>query len=164
MARVPKDQSLLPSILDRLIDENLDAVGATDRVAGQALPEIKESVRRDLENLLNTRCRSVGWSDELEELDTSLVSYGIPDFMGANASSPDDLQRFLRIIEGVIRKFEPRFKSVAVKSIENKDVEERVLRFRIEGLLYAEPAPESAIYDTKMEPTTGKFDVRSHSG
>ena len=159
MSRIPRDQPLLPSLLDRLTDQD----GLVADPAKQTLRELKESVRRDLENLLNTRRRAVGWSPRFEELDRSLVNYGIPDFTGTNASSSEDLRQFSKTMESVVRIFEPRFKSVSVKLLKNEQEEDRVLRFRIDGILYAEPMPEPAVFDTEMEPATGNFQVKSRS-
>ena len=62
MARVPRDQPLLPSLIDR--------VGQADQV----LRDLRECLRRDLENLLNTRRRCLPAPPDLEELETSLVN------------------------------------------------------------------------------------------
>jgi type VI secretion system protein ImpF len=157
MAKSKTDQWLLPSIIDRLTTEH--APGA--RGDALTLRGLKESVRRDIENLLNTRRRWAPWPEEYEELDLSVFNYGIPDFTGTNASSLADVNQFLRIIESAIRKFEPRFKSVRASLPEDTDSEDRVLRFRIEGLLHAEPAPEPVAFETEIEPGTGVFEVKS---
>ena len=154
MARVPKRQSLQRTILDRLVDDDPASSGLSD----QHVKGLKESVRRDLENLLNTRRRSVGWSPDLTELDNSLANYGIPDF-----TVEENVGRFINEIQGAIRRFEPRFKSVKVTLLDNKDEEDRVLRFRIAGMLHAEPAPEPTVFTTEMEPTTGTFEVKGGS-
>jgi type VI secretion system protein ImpF len=157
MPNTPSDQWLLPSLIDRLTDN-----GPKGPHAGTiSLRGLKESVRRDLENLLNTRRRAASWSAAYEELETSLYNYGIPDFTGTNASSVSDVHQFLRVLEEVIRRFEPRFKSVKVSLPESVDSEDRVLRFRVEGLLHAEPMPERAAFDTEIEPGSGTFEVKS---
>jgi type VI secretion system protein ImpF len=117
-------------------------------------------VRRDLENLLNTRRRATSWPDSYDELHQSLYSYGIPDFTSTNASSSADVQQFLREIEDVIRQFEPRFKSVRVSLPQSVESEDRVLRFRVDGMLHAEPAPEPAAFNTEIEPGSGVFEVK----
>ena len=160
MARFPKDQLLLPTLIDRLIDEG-PAGSTSPHGEGLSLRGLKEGVRRDLENLLNTRRRWAPWPAEYEELDQSLFNYGIPDFTGMNASSSDNVHQFLRTIEAVIRRFEPRFKSVQVSLPDDMDEEDRTLRFRIEGLLHAEPMPEPATFETEMEAGTGAFEVQS---
>ena len=130
----------------------------------QVLRELKQSVRRDLENLLNTRHCWETWPDELEELETSLVNYGIPDFTGVNMSLPSERERLRKVVEKVILHFEPRFKSVQVKLVENADDFDRTLRFRIDGLLYAEPAPEPVVFDSQMEPRSSSFEVKGERG
>ena len=90
MARIRQDQPLVPSVLDRLLDDDPDNHKEVERPRTTVLREIKQSIRRDLENLLNTRLRCVPFPQELEELERSLVNYGIPDFtqaaMGARSS------------------------------------------------------------------------------
>ena len=125
----------------------------------QILRELKQSVRRDLENLLNTRWRCVSWPPNLDELELSLVNYGIPDFTGANMGALSERERLRRILEQIVRKFEPRFKTVKVTLLDNSDEADRTLRFRIDALLYAEPAPEPVVFDSQLEPTTNDFTV-----
>ena len=75
--------------------------------------------------------------------------------------APSDRERLRRIVEQVIRTFEPRFKKVKVTLLENADAADRALRFRIDALLYAEPAPEPVVFDSQFEPTTNDFVVTS---
>lgn len=159
MTRVRKDQPLVPSVLDRLIDEQPDETREPARMRGQMLHDVRNSIRRDLENLLNTRFRCLSWPDDLTELDRSLVSYGIPDVAGANLASESGRRQFLKIVEQTIRNFEPRFKSVRVEFLENADDLDRTMRFRIDAMMYAYPAPEPVVFDTAMEPATGEFSV-----
>src|SRR5262249_55451052 len=96
----PHQPSLLPSLLDRLLDD--------DDPQRSHLRGLEQAVRRDLENLLNTRSRNVLWGTHLEELDQSLLSYGLPDFTSVSLVSATDRQKFCRLIEGIIRQNEPR--------------------------------------------------------
>ena len=68
MAEIRTDQLLLPSVLDRLIDQDPQVRQEAARGRSQLLKEMKLAVRRDLENLLNTRVRCVPWPAELTEL------------------------------------------------------------------------------------------------
>jgi len=163
-SRVRDDQSLLPSVFDRLLDDEPDNSRETARSRRQVLRQLKQSVGRDLENLLNTRQRWGEIPETMEELQHSLVNYGIPDFTGINMSLPSERQRLRGIIERVIMRFEPRFKSVKVQLLENADSFDRTLRFRIEGLLHVEPSPEPVIFDSQLEPTTANFEVKSKAG
>jgi type VI secretion system protein ImpF len=156
MAR-DKKKEVTPSILDRLKADGLR------QTHGQSMSQLKESVRNDLENLLNTRWRCTNWPPDLDELDLSLVNYGIPDFTGANFAANSDREQLRRIIERIVRAFEPRFKQVRISVMENADKDDRTVRFRIDALLYADPAPEQVVFDSQLEPSTCSFAV-SRSG
>jgi type VI secretion system protein ImpF len=164
MSRPRTEQPLIASVLDRLLD---DEPGKTREVLpsrSQQLRDLEQAVRRDLENLLNTRVRLLECPPRQEELKTSLVQYGIPDFTGGNVSSADDRTQLARLLQGVIRRFDPRFKSVQVQPLDNAEPLDRTLRFRIEGLLHAEPAPEPVAFDSILRPATANFEVKGVGG
>jgi type VI secretion system protein ImpF len=158
--RVREDQPLVASVFDRLLDDEPDNSRETAASRRQILRELKQSVSRDLENLLNTRQRWGEWPEPLVELEQSLVNYGIPDFTGVNMSVPSERERLRGIIQRVIERFEPRFQSVKVKLLENSEQFDRTLRFRIDGLLNVDPSPEPVVFDSQLEPTTSTFEVK----
>jgi type VI secretion system protein ImpF len=164
MARIPEDQQLVPSVLDRLLDDEPENSRETAKSRHQVLRELKQSVSRDLENLLNSRWRCTHWPPDLEELDESLVNYGIPDFSGVNFGSAESREQLRAIVENAIRKYEPRFKRVTVTLLGNADSTDRRLRLRIDALLYAEPAPEPVVFDSQLEPASGSFAVAGGPG
>ena len=153
-------RSLNPSLLDRLLDDNPGVQQEPSTPPQQALRNLHQSVRRDLEALLNTRQRCGTYPASLKELDKSLVNYGIPDFTGSNLGSPEGRTQFVRGIEAVIRRYEPRFKSIRVTLLDNVEPLDRTLRFRIDAVVYAEPAPEAVIFDSSLEPVTGNVEVK----
>jgi len=154
MARPDLDQPLVLSLFDRLIDQNPDVTHDSPKSRGQHLKELRDSVRRDLENLLNTRQRCRSWPEGCDELGLSLVNYGIPDFTGADLASADRRDEFRATIEQVIRDFEPRFVTVRVSMLDNAEPTDRTLRFRIEALIYADPAPEPLVFDSYLDPAS----------
>jgi type VI secretion system protein ImpF len=156
MSRASNASHVVPSVLDRLIG------GAAQDGAGhhQMLRDLKQSVRRDLENLLNTRWRCKSFPPDFDDLETSLMNYGIPDLTNANLGVLQNREEFRRIIEKAIKRFEPRFKTVSVKLVASADRFDRTLRFRIEAMLHAEPAPEPVSFDSALEPTTFSFKVQ----
>jgi type VI secretion system protein ImpF len=160
MAKIQTDQSLVPSVLDRLLDEDPSTRREAGKPRHQVLREVKMSVRRDLEALLNTRRRALGWPAELTELEKSLVNYGLADFTGANMGSVGERERLCRMIGEAIGNWETRFKSVDVRLQESADQLDRTLRFRIDALLHASPAPEPIVFDSAMQPTTGTIEVK----
>ena len=146
---------LLPSVLDRLLDEQ--SHGVND---GQRLEELKAAVARDLEAFLNSRRRCISPPDDLTELDHSIVDYGIEDFTGANMATPDRRERFRAAVESAIRRYEPRFAAVEVVILPDDGGRDRTLRFRIEGLLHAEPAPEPLVLDSRIDPLTCTYEIK----
>lgn len=158
MADPRNEKSLMPSIFDRLqgdFDQQNIARGGT----GFNLTRLKQSVRNDLENLLNTRWRCTDWPSNLKELDDSLINYGIPDFTGSNMSNSDHRENFRRIVELAIRRFEPRFRSVRVQLLDPENKNDRTLRFRIDAELDTKPAPEPVVFDSRVDPGSNKFHV-----
>jgi len=160
MTRIRSDQPLVPSVLDRLLDDDPAATQEVAKSRTQVLRELKQSVRRDLENLLNTRRRWSRWPDHLEELGESLANYGLPDITGLDLASVERREDFCRTLEAVIRYFEPRFAKVSIEIQQGSEMIDRTLRLRIDGLLHATPAPEPVVFDSSVEPTTGNVEVR----
>src|SRR5262249_58173207 len=106
MPEIRPDQPLISSVLDRLIDNDPDVRREAPRSRNQVLRDLKQAVRRDLENLLNTRIRCVPWSKEMNHLDKSLINYGLPDLTGSSPVSPKDREEFRRTIENVVKQYE----------------------------------------------------------
>ncbi len=160
MTRIRPFQLLLPSVLDRLLDFEPEVSIETPKNRSQLLRELKQSVRRDLENLLNTRICVYPVPEDLPELKTSVVNYGIPDFTGAAMGSKEKREMLRETVEDAIRRFETRFKTVRVEIADGYDLRDRTLRFRIDGMLHAEPAPEPVVFDSELKPQSGDFSVR----
>jgi type VI secretion system protein ImpF len=154
---------LLPSVLDRLLDDEPEVKSEPSKSRHQVLREMKLSVRRDLENLLNTRRRAGPPPVELGELARSLVNYGLPDFTATSMTSAEEREQFRQAVENVIRGCEPRFKTVKVQLLQGADPLDRTLRFRIDAVLYAYPAPEVVVFDSAVEPNTGHVQVKGGS-
>lgn len=159
MSRIAPDQPLASSVLDRLLDREPDNSREAPRSRHQVLRELKSAVRRDLENLLNTRLRFVTWPPHLSELQVSLVNYGIPDVAAASLGNARHREAFRRTLEEVIRRFEPRFKSVSITLLEPEELADRTLKFRIDALLRVEPAPEPVVFHSSVEPATGDVSI-----
>lgn len=159
MARIDKKKKLRPSILDRLLDNDPGNAMEIDSGQHQKLKELRNSVRRDLENLLNTRLRIVEPDDEFIELKRSLLMYGLPDLATVNIIDKVSRKNFVTHLENLLIEFEPRFKSVNVNYLENANPLDRTLRFRIDALLYADPSPEVVIFDSVLEPVSRTVNV-----
>ena len=160
MTRIRPDQPLIPSVLDRLLDYEPDVARDPPKARHHLLRELRASVRRDLEQLLNTRRRASETPPHLKELVPSLAHYGLPDFHTLNLADDVVREELRQSIERLIRTYEPRFKTVRVELLENIEKLDFTLRFRVHALLHAEPAPEPVTFDSALEPTTGQFQLK----
>lgn len=163
MARVDKKKKLRPSILDRLFDDEPHNQTEVDPGHHQLLKQLRNSVRRDLERLLNTRFYIMDPSDDYPELDVSLLNYGLPDLATVNIIDIEKRNQFTRKLEETLRSFEPRFKSVKISFLDNADTNDRTLRFRIDAVIYADPLPEVVVFDSTLESVTRTVNVKEIS-
>lgn len=146
------------SVLDRLLGAES---AAPDRplTRGQALRKLKDSVRRDLEWLLNTRRDPEAPPEGAGELERSLYNYGLPDIGTFALRSVADQNRLLQLLESAVATFEPRIMNARV-TLEAPSSTTHVLRFQIQGLLFVDPAPERIVFDTVLELTSGEYEVK----
>lgn len=160
MLRVDKNKKLRPSILDRLLDDEPHNQAEQDPGQHQLVKQLRNSVRRDLETLLNTRYYVIKPPDELVEVDKSLLNYGLPDLATINISDAKKRDEFTAMLQATLIEYEPRFKSVKVSYIDNKDDTDRTLRFRIDAVIYADPLPQVVVFDSILESVTRTVSVK----
>jgi len=166
MARGESETTVTLSILDRLIDREPREESEVPLTRAQSVRQLKASLRRDLEWLLNTRRIAEEAPESLEQLNRSLYNFGLPDFSAMSFANPRDRNRLLRSLESTIRLFEPRLDAVRVVPVEvtGEGQSKRMLRFQIEGLLKMDPAPEQVSFDTVLQLTSGEYEVKGERG
>lgn len=159
MARQDHETRVTPSLLDRLLDYEPRLSQEPPKSRSTSLHELKQSIRRDLEWLLNTRCHIEMLDDRLEEAPLSVAFYGLPDFTGVSVKNPNEQRRMTAAIERAIQTFEPRLLDlkVVLEPFNNVD---RQLRFRIEASIDTEPAPEPIVFDSVLQAGTGGFSIQ----
>jgi type VI secretion system protein ImpF len=150
-------------LLDRLLDDAPDQPRDPAISAADSLVALRNSVRRDIEALLNARRCWRSWPAHMTQLATSPIGYGIPDFASGAFSDARRREELRLEVEATIRRFEPRFLSVRVQLLEAQDKLDTTLRLRIEAVMHAEPAPESITFDTLVNPVTDDVVVRPGS-
>ena len=91
------------------------------------------------------------------------MNYGIPDLTGASLASSKDRDEFRRTIQSVILMYETRLKNLKVSLRDQAETGDRSIRFHIEAILQAEPAPEPVAFDSTLRLTTGTFEVKGES-
>jgi type VI secretion system protein ImpF len=159
MARYEPEQNVTLSILDRLIDSNPSASTDAPPTRANSMRQLKNSLRRDLEWLLNTRQSPEAVGEGTSELRRSLYNFGLPDTTALTVHSTQDQNRMLWMLETAVTTFEPRLMGVRV-TLEPVTAGSRILRFQIQGLLRVDPAPERVAFDTVLELTKGEYEVR----
>ncbi|HUI79846.1 MAG TPA: type VI secretion system baseplate subunit TssE [Bryobacteraceae bacterium] len=148
----------LPSLIDRLIDLEPRNRAEAPTAHLQTMEALKDSVRRHLEWLFNSRRPPLEPPDSAKELWGSVYCYGLPDITGLALSSTEDHQKLARMLETAIASFEPRLLNPVVTVLPGLSAN-RILRFQVAALLRLEPAPARVVFDTTLELTSGAYGV-----
>lgn len=159
MSRTDNEIRVTPSLLDRLVDLEPKSSQEAPKSRSNSLRELKQSVQRDLEWLLNTRAYAGNVDERLEEVNKSVAVYGLPDFTAVSAKSHLEQTRMTKAIETAIKNFEPRFLDLRV-TLEPISTTDKSLRFRIEANLNMEPSPEPVAFDTVLKVGSGDFEIK----
>jgi type VI secretion system protein ImpF len=160
MARRDAEQNVTQSGLERLIDREIGTPTDSSITYAQSVRQLKLSLRRDLEWLLNSRQTPEPAEKTFQELHRSLYNYGLPDVTSISHETFGDRARLLQLVEATIEMFEPRLTRVKVTPLEALRGAVHVLRFQIEGMLMMDPEPEHISFDTVLQLASGQYDVR----
>jgi len=151
---IDNDQKLVMPLLDRLLDDNPQEQRESVRGHHLLIHQLKESVRRDLEDLFNTRQCCIAPPAELHCIQDALHNYGLPDAATLNLSSQKARNEFCRTVEQTILRYEPRIRSAKVQTQSGFDPEDPNIRFRVEATLHALSAEEVIVFDSALNPVT----------
>ena len=125
--------------------------------------EIVESVRLNIESLLNSRL-SIPPSyllratdqDAIDCLNNSLVNFGVVDFQSLNMGDPLMEKRFCKSIQLSIERYEPRLDNVVVAM--SASVKNRLINTEVTGQLVVQPF-EAIRFDSSLDPVNQAFMV-----
>ena len=159
---IPNEIQLLPSLLDRLLDDHPEETREPAWREVQVVRVLKASLCRDLQNLLNAHRLLTTIPEVYSELKTSLVNYGLPDLQSMEVREDHDLGLLCRLIEESIQAFEPRLQGVRVRPVidaEGKKPIDRRVRFEIEAVLVVEPLREPVLFSSSLDVASGEFAV-----
>jgi type VI secretion system protein ImpF len=156
-ARAAASDTFVPSILDRLTAPESFGNGPS---LGFHLQQLIEAVRRDLEDLLNTRQSHQGLDAKFVELNDSVLAYGLPDFSEMDGTKPNAQRQIGTIIEEIVERFEPRLRDVrAIPSEASQDDRAGLsVRIHIDARLRVEPYPD-VTFESVIELTSGKASI-----
>ena len=120
----------------------------------------KEAIRLGVENLLNTRCRFLGWPERYKSLARSVINYGLPSFISQELVNEQDKTRFCKRIEQAIHLHEPRLSDVKVTLAGDISSEQQAnFCFTIAGYIVIDKHMEPFLFDSYLKQETGDFYV-----
>ena len=150
-----------PGLFDRLL--GVPNRGPGNTAARMTIEELKDTVARDLESLLNTRSSIVDAAlAGYPECSNSMVTYGLNDFADLCLSSPTDRAAICASIEKAIGCHEPRLRNVRAL-LEMRDDSVNRLNFSITAVLAASVSQEPVNFDAVLTPSTLQYSI-SKSG
>jgi type VI secretion system protein ImpF len=147
-----------PSLFDKLFDDDI-AAGAAHALRRLSIEELKETVARDIESLLNARMVfSEASLKGFPECQRSVLTYGLSDFSGLSLASYYDREFICRSIEQAISRHEPRLTHVHVLlQVDSRATS--VLYVAITAVLEVGPAHEAVSFDATLQPSTLQYSV-----
>lgn len=157
MAGPKSNEVLRHTVIDRLAGTG-GLRGGDLRIG---VEDLKATVCRDIEWLLNTRRPADMRLDGFPEAGASLMNYGLPDFSQYSSASGIDCEHVCRLIEQALRVFEPRLesRSVKVEYVRTDSLTGLQAQFRIHGMLHVDPVREPVSFDTRIAMDTGNVEI-----
>lgn len=153
-------QSFVPGLFDRL-DTDSDAAPIPLRAAPRRLDDWRDSITRDLEALLNTRCALLPHVlAGLPEVSRSIVNYGLIDFAGMCMTSDTDQKRICTAVRLAIERHEPRLHRVAATLQPRKGAINRI-DFVITAELKNAPVAAPMQFNAVFQPSLQRYSVQS---
>lgn len=145
------------SLLDRLLTTQGDEVDGLTLT--YSLEQLRESVARDVEALLNSRS-AIDFEQLIGMPQTakSVYCFGIRDFVGLLLKNGDEQLHIAASLSHAIGAFEPRLRDVQVEFYERPGTISS-LSFTIRAILLAYPSAEPVAFDAVLQPTLSRFSV-----
>ena len=145
-------QRYVPGLFDRLVN------GSTAQAF--TLEQMKDSLARDLEALLNTRAAIP--EEELRGYrlaSGSVLNYGLVDFAGMCLTSDSDRKRICHAVQRAIERHEPRLRNVKA-SLRKAEGSINRIDFVIAATLKADTSAQPVQFDAVLTQSTQRYSVR----
>ncbi len=137
-------------LFDRLIDNDPESKQEVRPFRALSVQELKDSVRRELSRLLNSRCPIPGSALEgMGGMERTVINYGIPDFTSYSPQNANDQSKLAKSMRQAIEAFEPRLTNVDV-TVDPLLPNERTVSARIEAVLIAGTVREPVMFPILM--------------
>lgn len=167
MAELTSKERLQPSLLDRLTDNEPEAQQESRDKRVLSTRQLKQSVLRDLEWLLNAG--NLGDQVDYEAypyIEQSVVNYGIEDLSGQLVAGLTTTQ-LERLVRQAILDFEPRIlrNSIKIRTVvDRSEMNRNAVAFEIEGELWGQPMPQRLYLRTEVDLESGSFSLSEGGG
>lgn len=141
--------------------------GLLDRLLGAGanctLEQYKDSVARDLEDLLNTRCAlPPSLLHGYPECTSSIINYGLLDFAGLCMSSSIDRARICAALSAAVERHEPRLRKVQAQLDYQHGTINRI-SFVISADLVAPTLNAAVSFDAVLQPSSLHYAIQRSS-
>ncbi|TFW33370.1 type VI secretion system baseplate subunit TssE [Massilia horti] len=147
-----------PGLLDRLMGERAQ-VSAGGANAYLSVDQVKDSIARDLEALLNTRLAIPEHVfDAYPQARRSILNYGLVDFAGLCLASTEDREAICASLKAAIEIHEPRLSDVTA-SLEAETGNVNRLQFVINAKLQLHAAAEPVNFNAVLQPSTLHYSI-----
>lgn len=142
-----------PGVLERLMGQESAPPGRS------ALEQLKDSVARDLEALLNTRLGvAIDAFDAHPEARASILGYGLVDFAAFSLSSSEDRAAICASLKDAIERHEPRLTEVVAALDDNGGGINR-LQFTIHARLRLAGGFEPVDFNAVLQPSSLHYTI-----
>ena len=154
MARTKSEVLITQSLIDRLIERE-----QWPETRAASISMYRESLKRDVEWLLNTRQPVIPELESYPNTAASVLNFGLPDLHSFDGIAGKEQNALTVALEKCIRTFEPRISQPRV-FLARTDLLSRSLRFHIEGQIVYENMDEEIKFDTVLELISGEYEVK----
>jgi type VI secretion system protein ImpF len=154
LARTKSEVLITQSLIDRLVDQE-----QWPETRAASIIMYRESLKRDVEWLLNTRQPVIPELEFYPATAASVLNYGLPDIHSFDGSAGKEQNVLTVALEKCIRTFEPRINQPRV-FLTRTDLLSRSLKFHIEGQIKYENMDEEITFDTVLEMISGEYEVK----
>lgn len=150
--RGPRHSDVAPApLFDRLVDLEPWTPGEVHPESTLDAEALRESVQRELECLLGTRCTlTLEEAETREPRERSVLDYGLPDLGPLNPVALADQERLARLLGRTITAFEPRLRQVRV-SVRPHPEDRRVAVATLTALLVVGHLTEPVSFPLRVE-------------
>lgn len=156
MFRPQTRESARATLLDRLVDKSPDVSQEPKPLRTLDRAELRQSVRRELERLLNTRSSYA--PEILNQMERTVVNYGIPDYYHLSPKNLEDQKALSQELGRTISIYEPRLQDVHVV-IEGYDDDRKSLMAGVRGVIVVESIRDPVSFPFSIQLKSREYDL-----